>query len=77
MLHLVIGAVITVGITHFIISMVILAARLAWLAVLIVAWVVTAGVIGVLAMIVGVQWLSQVIADWRWRRRYGEILPPE
>jgi hypothetical protein len=30
----------------------------------------------VCAVWLGVQWLSQVIADWRWRRRYGEILLP-
>jgi hypothetical protein len=76
MMHLVIGALITVGMTHFIISMVIVAARFAWLGVLIVAWCVTAAVTGVLAMAVGVQWLYQAVDDWRWRRRYGEVLPP-
>jgi hypothetical protein len=77
MLHLVIGTVIMIGITHFIINMLILAVRFAWLGVLLVALCVMAAVTGVLAMIVGVQWLSQVVSDWRWQRKYGEIfLPP-
>ena len=76
MLHLIIGAVITVGTIYFIVSMVVLACRVIWLCVLIVAWCVMAAVTGVLAMVVGVQWLSQVVDNWRWRRRYGEVLPP-
>jgi hypothetical protein len=50
--------------------------RLIWLAVLIVAWCVLACITAALAVIVGCHKLSQVISDWRWRRRYGEILPP-
>jgi hypothetical protein len=76
MIHLIIGAVILVGTVYFIVSMIVLAFRLMWLCCLIVAWCVTAAVTGVLAMAVGVQTLYQAIADWRWRRRYGEVLPP-
>jgi hypothetical protein len=77
MLHLIIGAVITVGTLYFPITVVVLAARIVWLAVLLAAWIIMAGVTGVLAIALGVQKVSQAVADWRWRRRYGEILPPE
>jgi hypothetical protein len=56
---------------------VVLVCRLIWLAALIVAWLAVAAWTAVLAMALGVQKLSQVVGDWRWRRRYGEILPPE
>jgi hypothetical protein len=29
------------------------------------------------AVCLGAQRLAQAIDDWHWRRRYGEILPPE
>jgi hypothetical protein len=47
------------------------------LAVLVVAWCVLAASTAVLALVLGCQKLIQVTNDWRWRRRYGEILPPE
>ena len=56
---------------------VILVGRVAWLAVLIVACCVMAGVTVVLGLAIGVQKLTQVVVEWRWRRRYGEVLPPE
>jgi hypothetical protein len=56
---------------------VMLVSRLIWLAVLIVAFCFMAMMTGVLALALGVQKASQVVVDWRWRRRYGEILPPE
>jgi hypothetical protein len=77
MLHLIIGAVLTFSMLYFVTNMIVLACRLLWLAVLIVAWCVMAAITGVLAMALGVQTLIQAVADWRWRRRYGEIIPPE
>jgi hypothetical protein len=77
MLHLIIGALITVGTLYFVTNVVILVARLIWLAVLIAAWCVMAAVTGVLAMALGVQVAIAAIADWRWRRKFGEVLPPE
>jgi hypothetical protein len=77
MLHLIIGAVITLGTVYFIVNMIVLVCRLVWLAVLIVAWCVMAVVTAVMVMALGLHKLSQVVADWRWRRRYGEVLPPE
>jgi hypothetical protein len=65
------------GVTLLFIQAIRIAFSLLKIVVLIVAWCVLACTTVVLAVIVGVQWLSQVIADWRWRRRYGEILPPE
>jgi hypothetical protein len=56
---------------------VILVGRVIWLAVLIVAWCVLAGVTMVLGLAIGVHKLTQVVDEWRWRRRYGEILPPQ
>jgi hypothetical protein len=29
------------------------------------------------AVCIGVQKLAQAVDDYRWRRRYGEVLPPE
>jgi hypothetical protein len=72
MLHL----VILFCALYSIVVMAVLAFRLIWLAMLIVGWCITAGVTGVLAMIVGVQKLARAVDDWRWRRRYGEVLPP-
>jgi hypothetical protein len=54
----------------------ILMCRVIWLAVLIVAWCVMAGVTVVLGLALGLHKLSQVVDDWQWRRRFGEILPP-
>jgi hypothetical protein len=54
------------------------------IAVLLVALCVLVCTTGVLAVIVGAHKLTEVairvaiaIDDWNWRRRYGEILPPE
>jgi hypothetical protein len=55
----------------------ILVGRVVWLAVLIVAWCVMAGVTVVLGLAIGVQKLTQVVDEWQWKRRYGEVLPPE
>ena len=66
-----------VGITYFVISMVVLAARLMWLAVLIVGWCIAASATAALAIALGAQKFAQAVDDWRWRRRYGEVLPPE
>ena len=52
---------------------VILACRVIWLCVLLVAFCV---ITAMLAVIVGCQKLSQVLDDWQWRRRYGEVLSP-
>jgi hypothetical protein len=56
---------------------VILVSRVIWLAVLLAAWCVMAMVTGVLATIIGVRKLTQVVDEWQWKRRYGEVLPPE
>jgi hypothetical protein len=56
---------------------VILVGRVIWLAVLIVAWCLLACITATLAAIVGCQKLSEIVDEWRWRRRYGEVLPPE
>jgi hypothetical protein len=77
MLHLIIGTLVMVGITYFVISMVVLAARLMWLAVLIVGWCIAASATAALAIALGAQKFAQAVDDWRWRRRYGEVLPPE
>jgi hypothetical protein len=55
----------------------ILVGRVVWLAVLIVAWCVMAGVTVVLGLAIGVRNLTQVVDEWQWKRRYGEVLPPE
>jgi len=54
----------------------ILACRVIWLGVLLVAWCVLVSIAAILATIVGCQKLSQVFDEWQWRRRYGEVLPP-
>ena len=54
----------------------ILACRVIWLGVLLVAWCVLTVITAILAVIVGCQKLSQVFDEWQWRRRYGEVLPP-
>jgi hypothetical protein len=76
MIHLIVGAVITVGTVYFVTNMVVLAARLAWLAILIAAWLAVAVWTALLLVVLAVQKASQVISEWRWKRRYGEILPP-
>jgi len=53
---------------------VVLMCRVIWLCVLLVAFCV---ITAMLAVIVGCQKLSQVFDEWQWRRRYGEILPPD
>jgi len=52
---------------------VVLMCRVIWLCVLLVAFCV---ITAMLAVIVGCQKLSQVLDDWQWRRRYGEVLSP-
>jgi hypothetical protein len=56
---------------------VILACRLSWLAVLLMAFCFMTVVTGVLAVALGCQKLVQWLDDWNWKRRYGEVLPPE
>jgi hypothetical protein len=55
----------------------ILVGRVVWLCILIVAWCVMAGVTVVLGLIIAVQKLTQVVDEWQWKRKYGEVLPPE
>jgi hypothetical protein len=76
MMHLIIAAVALAGAIYFVANMIVLVGRI-WLAILLVAWCVMAVTTGVLAIALGVQKLTQAVAEWRWRRRYGEILPPE
>jgi hypothetical protein len=76
MLHLIVGAVLTFGTLYFIVNVIVLAGRLLWLCVLIVAWLAVAAWTALLLVALSVQKLSQVAADWRFRKRYGEILLP-
>jgi hypothetical protein len=77
MIHLIIAVVILVGTLYLIANMIVLAGRVIWLAVLIVAWCVVLCTTVFLGLAIGAQKLIKVIDEWRWRRRYGEILPPE
>jgi hypothetical protein len=56
---------------------VVLVCRVIWLCVLLVTWCLLAVITAILAAIIGCQKLSQVYDDWRWKRRYGEVLPPD
>jgi hypothetical protein len=54
-----------------------IAGLLIWLCVQLVAFCVLSVITAMLAVILGCQKLSQVFDEWQWRRRYGEILPPD
>jgi hypothetical protein len=82
-MHLIFAMVVIFCALYSIVVMVVLAFRVMWLCCLIVAWCIAAGVTVVLAVIVGCQKLTQfairvaiAIDDWRWKRRFGEVLPP-
>jgi hypothetical protein len=75
---LIIGSALlfAIGLLVLLVQAIRLAFSLLKIAVLLVAWCVLACVTAILAMTVGCQWLYQAVDDWRWRRRYGEILSP-
>ena len=54
-----------------------LAGLLLWLAVQLVWLCILVCFTAALRAIIGCQKLSQVFDEWQWRRRYGEILPPD
>jgi hypothetical protein len=77
MIHLIIAVVVLVGTLYFVISMIVLVCRVIWLCVLLVAFCVLSVITAVLAVLIGCHKLIQVVDEWKWRRRYGEVLPPE
>jgi hypothetical protein len=74
---LIIGSALlfAIGITLLFVQAIRIAFGLIKLVVLIAAWCVLVCTTVVLAVIVGVQKLAQAVDDYRWRRRYGEVLP--
>ena len=50
--------------------------RVIWLCVLLVSFCVMSMVTAVLVLVLGVQKLIVIVGDWRWRPRYGNVLPP-
>jgi hypothetical protein len=75
MIHLIIAVVLLVGTIYFIISLIGLACRVVWLCVLLAVECVLVCVTVVLGTILGAQKVTRLIGEWRWRRRYGEMLP--
>jgi hypothetical protein len=76
MLHVIIAAVLAAGAFYVVANLIVLAGRVVWLALLVAAWCFMAVWTALLAVALGCQRLIEAVANWRWRRRYGEILPP-
>jgi hypothetical protein len=77
MIHLIIGVALLVGSLYFVVSLIGLACRVVWLCVLLAVECVLICITVVLGTILGVQKVRQLIGEWKWRRRYGEVLPRE
>jgi len=64
-MYLIIAAVLFAGTLYLI---VVLAGRLVWLGVLLVAWCVLASATAVMLVALCCQKLIEAVAEWRWRR---------
>jgi hypothetical protein len=65
------------GITLLFIQAIRIALSLIKIAYYIVRLVVYLAVLVICAVCLGVHKLTQVVDEWQWKRRYGEVLPPE